>query len=61
MLIIVCAPIALRIQIAKFKNRQYLLRANLHNLMLTKFSCYTVCAVQLSLFSVYFSRLGDHP
>ena len=61
MLIIVCASMALRIQIAKFKNCQYLLRANLPNLMLTKFSHYTVCIVQLSLFRVYFSRLGDHP
>ena len=33
---------ALRIQIAKLKIRQYLPRANLPNLMLTKFSRYTV-------------------
>ena len=33
---------ALRIQIAKFKFCQYLLRANSPNLMLTKLSCYTV-------------------
>ena len=33
---------ALRIQIAKFKFRQYLPRANSPNLMLTKLSYYTV-------------------
>ena len=33
---------ALRIQIAKFKFHQYLQRANLQNLMLTKLSHYTV-------------------
>ena len=32
----------LRIQIAKLKARQYLLRANLPNLMLTKISHYTI-------------------
>ena len=37
---------ALRIQIAKFKFCQYLLRANLPNLMLAKLSCYTVLTFQ---------------
>ena len=35
--IIVCVPMALRIQIAKLKVRQYLLRANSPNLMLANF------------------------
>ena len=35
---------ALRIQIAKFKFRQYLLRTNSPNLMLAKFSRYTVAS-----------------
>ena len=38
------APMVLRIQIAKFKFHQYLLRANLPNLMLAKLSHYTVYA-----------------
>ena len=42
--ITVCTPMALRIQIVKFKIRQYLLRANLPNLMFAKFSRYTVCS-----------------
>ena len=40
--IITCLPMALRIQIAKFKLRQYLLRAKSPNLMLTKLSHSTV-------------------
>ena len=39
--VIVWAPMALRIQIAKLKIHQYLLRANSPNLMLAKFSLYT--------------------
>ena len=35
-------PMVLRIQIAKFKIRQYLLKANLSNLMLAKYSHYMV-------------------
>ena len=42
--IIACMPMALRIQIAKLNIHQYLLRANLPNLMLAKFSRYTVDA-----------------
>ena len=42
--IIACVPMALIIQITKLKIRQYLLRANSPNLMLTKFSHYTVCS-----------------
>ena len=38
----VCAHMVLRIQIIKFKFHQYLLRANLPNLMLAKLSHYTV-------------------
>ena len=37
----------LRIQIANFKIHQYLLRANLSNLMLAKFSHYTVLHFQV--------------
>ena len=37
-----CASMTLRIQIAKFKYHQYLLRANSPNLMLTELSCYAV-------------------
>ena len=40
--IITCVSMALRIQMAKLKIRQYLLRANSPNLMLAKFSRYTV-------------------
>ena len=51
--IIVCVPIALRIQIAKFNLRQYLLRANSPNLMLAKLSqnmvCYFDCACSSSV------------
>ena len=39
---------ALTIQVTKFKIRQYLLRANSPNLMLAKFSHYTVLSVGLS-------------
>ena len=41
-LITACVPMALRIQIAKIEFHQYLLRANSPNLMLAKFSRYTV-------------------
>ena len=50
------AYMALRIQITKLKIRQYLLRANSPNLMLTKFSHYTVCDIHDFTSSIHVSR-----
>ena len=43
MWIIACVPMALRIQIAKLKFYQYVLRTNSPNLVFTKISLYLVC------------------
>ena len=48
LIIIAYVPMALRIQITILKIRQYLLRANLPNLMLTKFSRYTAVYAMLA-------------
>ena len=51
---IVCMPMALRIQITKFKFCLYLLRANLPNLMLAKLSHYVVGILKI-LYLLYFT------
>ena len=47
--IIECWPVALRIQIAKYKIRQFLLRVNSPNSMLTKLSHYMVAKICMTV------------